>query len=61
MAGAYDLVIAGGVEMMSVVPMKVNRMGKDNEGPLFHKRYPGRNGTSGYFRGVDRGTLADYS
>jgi acetyl-CoA acyltransferase len=40
MAGAYDLVIAGGVEMMSVVPMKVNRMGKDNEGPLFHKRYP---------------------
>src|ERR1700682_3571420 len=27
MAGAYDLVIAGGVEMMSVVPMKVNRMG----------------------------------
>jgi acetyl-CoA acyltransferase len=40
MAGAYDLVIAGGVEMMSVVPMRVNRMGKDNEGPLFHRRYP---------------------
>jgi acetyl-CoA acetyltransferase family protein len=39
-AGAYDCVIAGGVEMMSLVPMKVNRMGKDNEGPRFHARYP---------------------
>jgi acetyl-CoA acyltransferase len=38
-AGAYDVVIAGGVEMMSLVPMRVNRMGKDNEGPLFHQRY----------------------
>ena len=27
-AGAYDVAIAGGVEMMSVVPMKLNRMGK---------------------------------
>ena len=39
-AGAYDVVIAGGVEMMSVVPMRVNRMGKDNEGDRFHVRYP---------------------
>lgn len=39
-AGAYDVVIAGGVEMMSVVPMRLNRMGKDNEGPAFHSRYP---------------------
>lgn len=39
-AGAYDLVIAGGVEMMSLVPMRVNRLGKDNEGPGFHRRYP---------------------
>ncbi len=39
-AGAYDVVIAGGVEMMSLVPMRINRMGKDNEGPLFHQRYP---------------------
>lgn len=39
-AGAYDLVIAGGVEMMSRVPMRINRMGKDNEGPRFHARYP---------------------
>jgi acetyl-CoA acetyltransferase family protein len=39
-AGAYDLAIAGGVEMMSLVPMRINRMGKDNEGPMFHRRYP---------------------
>src|SRR5271168_5175619 len=39
-AGAYDCVIAGGVEMMSLVPMKLNRMGRDNEGPSFHRRYP---------------------
>lgn len=40
MAGAYDVVIAGGVEMMSLVPMRLNRMGKDNEGPAFRRRYP---------------------
>jgi acetyl-CoA acyltransferase len=39
-AGAYDVVIAGGVEMMSLIPMRVNRMGKDNEGSRFHERYP---------------------
>ncbi len=39
-AGAYDVVIAGGVEMMSLVPMRINRMGKDNEGSEFHRRYP---------------------
>jgi acetyl-CoA acetyltransferase family protein len=39
-AGAYDLVIAGGVEMMSLVPMRANRLDKDNEGPAFHRRYP---------------------
>lgn len=39
-AGAYDIVVAGGVEMMSLVPMRVNRMGKDNEGPAFRRRYP---------------------
>src|SRR5580704_18907934 len=40
LAGAYDLVIAGGVEMMSLAPMRANRLGKDNEGPAFHVRYP---------------------
>lgn len=39
-AGAYDFVIAGGVEMMSLVPMRANRLGKDNEGPGFRARYP---------------------
>lgn len=39
-AGAYDCVIAGGVEMMSLVPMRMNRMGKDNEGSRFRARYP---------------------
>src|ERR1700722_7935086 len=39
-AGAYDVLIAGGVEMMSLVPTRVNRMGRDNEGPSFHRRYP---------------------
>ncbi len=38
-AGAYDVVIAGGVEMMGTVPMRVNRMGKDSEGPAFRARY----------------------
>lgn len=39
-AGAYDVVIAGGVEMMSAIPMRANRIGRDNEGPLHHARYP---------------------
>ena len=38
-AGAYDVVIAGGIEMMSIVPMRSNRVGKDSEGPLFRERY----------------------
>lgn len=40
-AGAYDLVLAGGVEMMSLVPMRANRMGKDNLGIACQARYPG--------------------
>jgi acetyl-CoA acyltransferase len=39
-AGAYDVVIAGGVEMMGLVPMRANRLGKDNLGPMLHARYP---------------------
>ncbi len=39
-AGAYDMVIAGGVEMMSRAQMKSNRMGLDNLGPMHHARYP---------------------
>ncbi len=39
-AGAYDVVVAGGVEMMSLVPMRANRLGKDNEGAMLKARYP---------------------
>lgn len=39
-AGAYDVVIAGGVEMMSLVPMRSNRLGKDSEGKMLRERYP---------------------
>jgi acetyl-CoA acyltransferase len=39
-AGAYDVVIAGGVEMMSTVPMRSNRLGKDNTGRLLKDVYP---------------------
>ena len=40
MAGAYDLVIAGGVEMMGRVAMGSNRQGYDYRGPMFDRRYP---------------------
>ncbi len=39
-AGAYDLVIAGGVEMMGRVTMGSNRQGHDYRGPMFDRRYP---------------------
>ena len=39
MAGAYDLAIACGVEMMSRVPMGSNRRGKDHLGPMLRRRY----------------------
>ena len=39
MAGAYDLAIACGVEMMSRVPMGSNRQGRDHLGPMLRRRY----------------------
>jgi acetyl-CoA acyltransferase len=39
MAGAYDVVIAGGVESMSRVPMGSARMGQDPYGPSVAERY----------------------
>ena len=39
MAGAYDLVVACGVEMMSRVPMGSNRQGRDHLGPMLRRRY----------------------
>ena len=39
-AGAYDIVIAAGVESMSRVPMGTATMGKDASGPGIAARYP---------------------
>jgi len=39
MAGAYDIVIAGGVESMSRIPMGTARMSQDPYGPLVTQRY----------------------
>ena len=43
-AGAYDIVIAGGIESMSRVPMGVARMNADPHGVAFEKRFPGQVG-----------------
>ena len=39
-AGAYDIVIAGGIESMSRVPMGSARMGADPHGVAYEKRFP---------------------
>jgi acetyl-CoA acyltransferase len=39
-AGAYDIVIAGGVESMSRVPMGTANMGADTNGQAMARRYP---------------------
>ena len=39
-AGAYDIVIACGVELMSKNPIGYAAMGMDNWGPLVRERYP---------------------
>ncbi|ABQ68360.1 acetyl-CoA acetyltransferase [Rhizorhabdus wittichii RW1] len=39
-AGAYDIVIAAGVESMSRVPMGSNRIGQDPYGPAMAERFP---------------------
>ncbi len=40
MAGAYDIVIACGVESMSRIPMGTPTIGQDPQGPGVHARYP---------------------
>jgi acetyl-CoA acyltransferase len=40
LAGAYDVAIACGIEMMSTVPMRTNRMGRDDRGPRLRARFP---------------------
>lgn len=39
-AGAYDVVVAGGIERMGMVPMRANRLGRDADGLLIKERYP---------------------
>lgn len=39
-AGAYDIVIAGGIESMSRVPMGSARLGADPHGAAFESRFP---------------------
>lgn len=39
-AGEQDVVVAAGVDMMSTVPMKANRLGRDELGPRLRSRYP---------------------
>jgi acetyl-CoA acyltransferase len=39
-AGDLDVVVAGGVDMMGTVPMKANRLGRDDLGPKLRARYP---------------------
>ncbi len=39
-AGEQDVVVACGVDMMSTVPMKANRLGRDELGPRLRERYP---------------------
>jgi acetyl-CoA acyltransferase len=39
-SGAMDVVVAGGVEMMSRIPMKLNRMDRDELGPMFRQARP---------------------
>lgn len=40
-AGAYDIVLAGGIESMSRVPMGSARMGAEPHGQAFERRFPG--------------------
>jgi len=40
-AGQMDVIAVGGVEMMSRIPMKLNRMGRDELGPRFRAATPG--------------------
>jgi acetyl-CoA acyltransferase len=67
-AGLYDIVIAGGVESMSRVPITSARMGADPHGPGVRARYPGlssRRGVSAelvaHRWGLSRTTLDTYA
>ncbi|WP_127128944.1 thiolase family protein [Georgenia sp. SYP-B2076] len=67
-AGHYDVVVAGGVESMSRVPMGATAQGGVPYGPLVEKRYPGLPFNQGISAqkvadrwGVSRSAMDEYS
>lgn len=66
-AGAYDIVLAGGIESMSRVPMGSARMGAEPHGEAFERRFPGQVGQGISAEliaarwGVSRDEMDDYS
>ncbi|GAA3598046.1 thiolase family protein [Kineosporia mesophila] len=54
-AGHYDVVVAGGVESMSRVPMFSSAAGQDPLGPRYHQRY----GEGGPNQGIGAEMMAD--
>lgn len=39
-SGSMDIIAVGGVEMMGRIPMRLNRLDRDELGPMFHERFP---------------------
>ncbi len=39
-SGSMDIIAVGGVEMMSRIPMRLNRLDRDELGPMFAKNFP---------------------
>ncbi|MDO9396771.1 MAG: thiolase family protein, partial [Herbiconiux sp.] len=66
-SGAYDIVVAGGLESMSRVPMGSSVMGRDPFGPGVHERYPTLSGQGvaaervAHRWNLSRSELDDYS
>jgi len=67
-AGAYDIVVAGGVESMSRVPMGSARMGREPYGNAFNQRFPAGLVGQGISAeliaskwGISRGEMDEYS
>lgn len=66
-AGAYDIVIAGGIESMSRVPMGSARMGAEPHGVAFDQRFPAMVGQGISAEliaarwGIDRTEMDEYS
>lgn len=58
MAGAYDIVVAGGVEVMTRTPMGSTGVGGEAFGPLVHERYADRE-SFGHHGLVNQGISAE--